>query len=585
MTERPWLKSYPEGVPETLAPYPDRPLHSFLEEAAARHPGNVATSFFGKKTTYAELVKQVDQFSRALVSLGVKKGDRVALVLPNCPQYVVAAFAVRPDRRVVRRHATRCTPQREMIHQLNDCGAEVCVVLDTLYHAVGPVRDQTPLRKVIVTKLTGAMPFFLSRLAPIELKREAKKHGEPWPPVPKDADVVWWEQLMRDDLPAAPPAEIDSESDLAALVYTGGTTGLAKGAMLTHANLVRNARQSAAWFPGLRDGAESVMCVLPFFHSYGLTVCMNLGILLGAKLVLVPRFELKRVLKTVQKEKPTLFPGVPRLYVSINESKETPKYDLRSITACLCGAAPLPASVAEKFERITGGNLVEGYGLTETSPVTHANPVLGTRRAGTIGLPITDTDCRVVELGDWTVDVGPGEPGQMIIAGPQVMKGYWNLPEETELVLRHDADGRPWLLSGDVAVMDDDGYFSIVDRMKDMIIVSGFNVYPTEVEDVLLRHPKVLQASVIGVPDERTGEAVKAFIVLREGEKAGVTVTEKDIVAFAGDPEHGLSRYRVPKQIEFRNSLPETMIGKVLRRVLVAEERERAKATIADPAG
>jgi long-chain acyl-CoA synthetase len=584
VTDRPWLQSYPEGVPETLAPYPDRPLYSLLEASAANHPGNVATSFFGKKTTYAQLVKLVDQFSRVLVSLGVQKGDRVALVLPNCPQYVVAAYAcARIGALFV--GTNPLYTEREMIHQLNDCGAEVCVVLDTLYHAVGPVRDQTPLRKVVVTKLTGAMPFVLSKLAPIELKRDAKKHDDPWPPVPGDADVVWWEALMRADLPAAPPATIDSENDLASLVYTGGTTGLAKGAMLTHANLVRNAMQAAAWFPGLRDGAESVMCVLPFFHSYGMTVCMNLGVLLGAKLVLVPRFEIKRVLKTVQKEKPTLFPGVPRLYVQINESKETPKYDLHSITACLSGAAPLPASVAEKFERITDGNLVEGYGLTETSPVTHANPVLGRRRSGTIGLPITDTDCRVVELGDWTVDVPPGEPGQMIISGPQVMKGYWNRPDETELVLKRDADGRPWLLSGDVTVMDEEGYFSIVDRMKDMIIVSGFNVYPTEVEEVLLRHPKVLQASVIGVPDERTGEAVKAFIVLREGEKPGVTVTEKDIVAFAGDPEQGMSRYRVPKQIEFRNSLPETMIGKVLRRVLVAEERERAKAAAQDRAG
>ena len=583
MTDRPWLQSYPEGVPETLAPYPERSLHSLLEESAARHPENVATSFFGKKTTYAELVKQVDQFSRALASLGVKKGDRVALVLPNCPQYVIAAYAcARIGALFV--GTNPLYTEREMVHQLNDCGAAVCVVLDTLYHAVGPVRDQTPLRTVIVTKLTGAMPFLLSKLAPIELKRDAKKHGEPWPPVPGDADVVWWEALMRADLPAVPAATIDSEQDLASLVYTGGTTGLAKGAMLTHANLVRNAAQSAAWFPGLRDGRESVMCVLPFFHSYGMTVCMNLGITLGAKLVLVPRFDITRVLKTVQKEKPTLFPGVPRLYVSINESKETPKYDLRSITACLSGAAPLPAAVADKFERITGGNLVEGYGLTETSPVTHANPVLGTRRAGTIGMPITDTDCRVVELGDWTVDVPPGEPGQMIIAGPQVMQGYWNRSEETELIVRRDAEGRRWLLSGDVAVMDEQGYFSIVDRMKDMIIVSGFNVYPTEVEEVLLRHPKVLQASVIGVPDERTGEAVKAFIVLREGEQPGVTVTEKDIADFAGDPEHGLSRYRVPKQIEFRNSLPETMIGKVLRRVLVAEERERAKAATRDPA-
>jgi long-chain acyl-CoA synthetase len=583
VNERPWLKSYPEGVPASLAPYPDRSLHSLLEDAAARHPNGVATVFFGKKTTYAELVKQVDQFSRALVSLGVKKGDRVVVVLPNCPQYVIAVYAAARIGAVFVGTNPLYT-EREMVHQLNDCGAEVCVVLDTLYHAVGPVRDQTPLTKVVVTKLTGAMPFPLSRLAPIELKREAKKHGEPWPPVAKDADVVWWESLMLADLPEAPAAEIDPVTDLASLVYTGGTTGLAKGAMLTHGNLLWNTIQSAAWFPGLRDGAESVMCVLPFFHSYGLTVCMNLGILKAGKLILMPRFDLKRALKAVQKEKATLFPGVPRLYVSINESPETKKYDLRSITACLSGAAPLPAVVAEKFERITGGNLVEGYGLTETSPVTHANPVLGRRRAGTIGLPITDTDCRVVELGDWTQEVAPGEPGQLLIAGPQVMRGYWNRPEETELMLKHDADGRVWLLTGDVAVMDEDGYFSIVDRMKDMIIVSGFNVYPTEVEAILQRHPKVLQVSVIGVPDERTGEAVKAFVVLREGETAGVTVTQQELVDFAGDPEHGLSRYRVPKQIEFRNSLPETMIGKVLRRVLVAEEREKAGAGARDPA-
>jgi long-chain acyl-CoA synthetase len=584
VTERPWVKSYPEGVPATLAPYPNRPLYSLLEDAARRHPDRVATSFFGKHITFAELVKQVDQFSRALASLGVKKGDRVALVLPNCPQYVIAAYAAARIGAVFVGTNPLYT-EREMVHQLNDCGAQVCVVLDTLYHAVGPIRDQTPLEKIVVTKLTGEMPFLLSKLAPIELRKEAKKEGHPWPPVPADADVERWETLMKADLPDVSAAEIDPTTDLASLVYTGGTTGLAKGAMLTHGNLVWNTMQSAAWFPGLRDGGETVMCVLPFFHSYGLTVCLNLGMLLAGTLVLMPRFDLKRTLKAVQKEKATLFPGVPRLYVTINESPETKKYDLRSITACLSGAAPLPAVVAEKFERITGGHLVEGYGLTEASPVTHANPVLGTRRPGAIGLPITDTDCRVVELGDWTQEVAAGEPGQLLISGPQVMLGYWNLPEETEVMRKTDEEGRPWLLTGDVAVMDEDGYFSIVDRMKDMIIVSGFNVYPTEVEAVLLRHPKVLQASVIGVPDERTGEAVKAFIVLREGEKAGVTVTEKDIVAFAGDPRNGLSRYRVPKQIEFRKSLPETLIGKVLRRVLVAEERERARTAAGDPAG
>jgi long-chain acyl-CoA synthetase len=454
----------------------------------------------------------------------------------------------------------------------------VCVVLDALYHKVAAVRDATALRTVVVTKLTEAMPFPLSVLAPIELRREARRQGHPWPPVPKGADVLWWGTLQHAELPEAPAAEIDPANDLAALVYTGGTTGPAKGAMLTHANLVSNVLQSSSWFPGTRDGEEGIMCVLPFFHSYGLTVCMNLGVLLAGTMILLPRFDLRRVLKAVQKERPTLFPGVPRLYVAINEARETPKYDLRSIKACISGAAPLPAIVAETFERITGGELVEGFGMTEASPVTHANPIMGRRKVGTIGLPIPDTDCRVVELNDWTRDMPPGEPGEMIVAGPQVMRGYWNRPEETDAVLKRDADGRVWLLTGDVAVMDEEGYFSIVDRKKDMILVSGFNVYPTDVEAVLSRYPKVRQVSVIGVPDERTGEAVKAFVVLKEGETPGVTVTEEDILEFARDPQHGLSRYRVPKHLEFRESLPETMIGKVLRRVLVAEERARAAA-------
>src|SRR5947209_2216353 len=349
----------------------------------------VATAFFGKRQTYRELVKEVDQFSRVLVSLGVGKGDRVALVLPNCPQYVVAAYAAARIGAVFVGTNPLYT-EREMAHQLADCGADVCVVLDALYHKVAAVRDATTLRTVVVTKLTEAMPFPLSVLAPIELRREARRQGHPWPPVPKGADVLWWSALQRADLPEPAAAEIDPANDLAALVYTGGTTGLAKGAMLTHANLVSNVLQSSSWFPGTRDGEEGIMCVLPFFHSYGLTVCMNLGVLLAGKMILLPRFDLRRVLKAVQKERPTLFPGVPRLYVAINEAPETPKYDLRSIKACISGAAPLPAMVAETFERIPGRDLVEGFGMTEASPVTHANPILGRRKVGTIGLPIPD---------------------------------------------------------------------------------------------------------------------------------------------------------------------------------------------------
>jgi long-chain acyl-CoA synthetase len=303
-----------------------------------------------------------------------------------------------------------------------------------------------------------------------------------------------------------------------------------------------------------------------------MTVAMNVGIFKAAKLILEVRFELKPTLESIQREKPTLFPGVPRLYIAINEGKETPNYDLRSIRACLSGAAPLPVAVAEKFESITGSRVVEGYGLTETSPITHANPIYGRRKFGTIGMPIPDTDCRIVDLDDWTREVEPGQEGELIIAGPQVMQGYFNRPEETAGMIRTAEDGTRWLLSGDIAKVDEEGYFQIVDRKKDMILVSGFNVYPTDIEQVLYRHPKIEKVAVAGVPDATTGEAVKAYVVLKQGQ----TATAEEIVAFCRDPSSGLTGYRVPKLIEFRDSLPESLVGKVLRRKL--QEEERAKA-------
>jgi long-chain acyl-CoA synthetase len=369
----------------------------------------------------------------------------------------------------------------------------------------------------------------------------------------------------------APPVEdVDARRDPAAFVYTGGTTGPSKGAMLSHFNLVSNAMQSAAWCT-LEDAGESVMCVLPFFHAYGMTTEMNTGIYRAATLVLVPRFELHMVLKAIQKERPTIFPGVPRLYQQINDAPESAKYDLRSIRACVSGAAPLPRAVAEKFESLTGGNLVEGYGMTEASPVTHANPLVGKRKAGSIGLPIPDTECRIVALDEPDREVTPGEPGELVIRGPQVMLGYHGHPDESAMTVR---DG--WLHTGDIATIDADGFFAIVDRLKEMIIVSGFNVYPTEIEDALHRYPKIQKVSVVGVPDEKTGEAVKAFVVLRPGE----TATADEIITFAREQ---LSGYRVPKQIEFRDSLPETMIGKVLRRVLLEEERAKSEAKPVSP--
>jgi long-chain acyl-CoA synthetase len=578
MNHRPWLASYPSEVPKSLAPYPEKSLYSLLEDAAHRHPNAPAIAFWlpgapmGKTLSYRDLLKQVEQFSRVLTSLGVQRGDRVGLVLPNCPQYVIAYYAALRIGAVVVGNNPLYT-ERELSHQLKDAGIEVLVTLDLLYPKVAEVQDGVGLREIVVGKLTDFMPFPINLLAPMKMKKEARHHGEPWPPVPPGAKVRWWRELMAGSYPAAPVAEVDPTNDVAGLIYTGGTTGLSKGAMLTHHNLVSNVLQGTAWFPGLQDGREGIMCIIPFFHSYGMTVGMNLGINIAAKLVLLPRFELEPTLKAIQKEKPTLFPGVPRLYIAINESTETAKYDLTSIKACLSGAAPLPLAVAERFKSITGATVVEGYGLTETSPIAHANPLDGRARPGSIGLPIPDTDCRIVDLDDWTKDVPQGQTGELAISGPQVMKGYFNRPEDTAATIEEAPDGARWLLTGDIATMDPDGFFSIVDRKKDMILVSGFNVYPTDIEQVIYRHPKVQQVCVAGVVDATTGEAVKAYVVLKQGQ----TSTPEEIRDFCKNEESGLSSYKVPRFVEFRESLPETLVGKVLRRVLAAEEKEKEK--------
>jgi long-chain acyl-CoA synthetase len=573
MTEhRPWFASYPDGVPTTLEPYPEKSVFGLVEDAARRFPDRPAIAWFGRRISYRELLRETERFSAALASLGVHKGDRVGLILPNCPQYVIAYFAtVRIGAIIVGNNPLYS--QRELSHQLNDAGIDVVVVLDQLYPNLEAIKGEYRAREVIVTGLEDYMPFPKNVLAPLLVfRKQAKKEGRSWPPVPTGAAVRRWKALMASSRDIPPVATVDAKRDPAGFVYTGGTTGLSKGAMLSHFNIVANCMQGAAWFPDLVDGQESVMCVLPFFHSYGMTVCMNIGIFKAAKLVLLPRFELDRTLKEIQKERPTLFPGVPRLYIAVNESAEAEGFDLSSIRSCLSGAAPLPLAVAERFESITGSRVVEGYGLTETSPITHANPIFGKRKPGTIGLPIPDTDCRLVHIDDPEKPVGDGEAGELVISGPQVMLGYWNRKDETEEMIREDENGIRWLHSGDIAKIDDEGFFQIVDRKKDMMIVSGFNVYPTDIEQVLYRHPKIEKVAVVGVPDDRTGEAVKAFVVLRRGEQA----TAEEIVAWCKDPKTGLTGYRVPKKIEFRDALPETMVGKVLRRELLEEERAKA---------
>jgi len=567
--ERPWHATYPPEIPVSLAPYPRESVFALLQNAAAGFPDRPALAFFGRHLSYGWLLKEVERFSAVLAGLGVHKGDRVGLILPNCPEYVIAWYACMRIGAIAVGNNPLYT-ERELEHQIKDSGARVIVVLDQVYLRFGRIREAAGVQEVIAVGLNHYMKAPLKWLAPMKFKSDAKKHETPLPFIPKDHRVRWWGDAKKATGPVPPVARVeDPASECAALIYTGGTTGLSKGAMLSHMNLVANARQASAWLAVVRQGEDGILAALPFFHSFG-TLAMNFSMTKAAKLVLIPRFEIDMVLKALSKEKPSLFPGVPRMYIALNEDPRTPKYDLATLKACVSGAAPLPMAVAKRFEEITGGaKVVEGYGLTECSPVTHANPLAGERREGSIGMPLPDTDVKLTDLDEPDRVVPQGERGEMCIQGPQVMLGYWNRPDETAMVIR---DG--WLHTGDVAVMSPDGYFTIVDRIKDMIIVSGFNVYPTEVEDVLYHHPKILKCAVAGVPDETTGERVKAYIVLREGE----TATPAEITAWCRDPEQGLTGYRVPKDIEFRDSLPETLIGKVLRRVLQDEERKKIAA-------
>jgi long-chain acyl-CoA synthetase len=566
---RPWFDSYPSDVPRSLAPFPKESVYSLLRNAAAGFPEEPALAFFGAHMSYAKLLAEVERFSAVLAGLGVRKGDRVGMILPNCPEYVIAFFACQRIGAVAVGNNPLYT-ERELEHQIKDSGVKVMIVLDQIYHRFGEVRAGSGVQEVIAVKLNHYMKAPIKWLAPLKFKSDARTHGTPMPFIPVGHTVRWWADVMRTAGPVPPEATVDDPTtELAALVYTGGTTGLSKGAMLSHSNLVANALQASAWLNVVRQGEDGIVAALPFFHSFG-TLVMNFSMTKAAKLILLPRFEIDMALKAMAKEKPTLFPGVPRMYIALNQDPRTPKHDLASLKACISGAAPLPMAVAKRFEEITGGaKVVEGYGLSECSPVTHANPLVGERKEGFIGMPLPDTDVKLVDLDEPDREVAQGERGEMCIKGPQVMLGYWNRPDESQLVIRNG-----WLHTGDVAIMDEQGYFKIVDRIKDMVLVSGFNVYPTEVEAVLFHHPKILKCAVIGVPDDTTGERVKAFVVLKPGESA----TPEEIVAWCRDPDQGLTGYRVPKEVEFREELPETLIGKVLRRVLQDEDRQKREA-------
>jgi long-chain acyl-CoA synthetase len=564
---KPWYKHWPEGVPKSIQ-YPEIPVDELLRRTARAHPDWPAMRFYGKQISYRDLDDLADRFAAGLRRIGVKQGDRVSLLLPNTPHFFIAFFGVLRAGAVVVQTNPLYTA-RELEELYKDAGVETVVVMDLFWPNLGKAKPRTPVKRVVVCDVAEFLRTPLRQLYPIRKRSDLKKQKH-WPlEIPTEAWVHRYPELVAE--PGRPGEErpVDPRADVAVLQYTGGTTGTPKGAMLTHRNLVANAMQTTAWLPTKGTEQERFLGVIPLFHVYGLTTALTGAVALAAEVVLHPNpREIGAILKLINRTKPTIFPGVPTMYIGILRHPNLSKYDLHSIKACISGSAPLPNEVRRQFEATTGGRLVEGYGLTETSPVTHCNPLFGLVKE-CIGIPFPDTDSKVVDMEDRTKDLPQGGVGELAIRGPQVMKGYWNKPEETANVLR---DG--WILTGDIARMDEDGYFYIVDRKKDMILCSGYNVYPREVEEVLFMHPAVQEAAAIGIPDPYRGESVKAYVVL----KAGAAASAEEIIAFCKDK---LAPFKVPKQVAFEKELPKTMVGKVLRREL--KERERATAQPAKP--
>ncbi len=551
-----WYNSYDPGVSHDMV-LPPKTLPRFLEEAAGKSPLNIAVQFMSGRLTYKKLNEEVDSFAGVLAGLGLEPGSRVALHMPNCPQYVIAFYGALRAGCIV----TPCNPlyvERELVHQLNDSGAEAIVTLSRFYPLVKKVKDRTKLKVVIVTSikdyLGGALKFLYTLF-------KEKKEGDR---VKLEPDDFWLLDLLKRYRSHPLPEVKEGLEEPACYMYTGGTTGVPKGAVLTHGNILANALQARQWLSKYDEGKEIMLGVLPFFHSYGMSIALNLALVTCGTLITVPQFKINEILSLIHKERPTLFPGVPTMYVAINNAPDVGKYDLSSIKVCISGAAPLPVEVQKQFEKIThGGRLREGYGLTETSPVTHCNPIYGENRPGSIGLPFPGVDARIVGLEDPSREMPVGERGQLAVKGPQVMRGYLNRDEDNKNIF-HDG----YILTGDIAVMDEDGYFYIVDRQKDMVIAGGFNIFPREIEEVLYTHEKIMEACVAGVPHEYRGETIKAYIVLKEG----VTMTEEEVIEFCAA---NLTKYKVPKVVEFRDELPKTMVGKILRRMLVEEEQAK----------
>jgi long-chain acyl-CoA synthetase len=556
---KPWLSSYQDGVPATVD-YPDWSIPDLLANVVSRFPDRDGVIFYGNRISYRNIDRLSSQFANRLVELGLNPGEPVLLILANLPQYLIAHFGTLKAGGIV----AALNPlliEREISDLAQDSGARFVVVLDRMWDRVEPLIERGVLEQAIVTGVQDYLPGIKRLLYPLKYRKEMVKVAHK-----PEAGIHQFRKLMSGASEQRPDIEIDPDA-VALFQYTGGTTGLPKAAMLTHRNVIANTFQGRAWLPEVIDGGEVLLAILPFFHAYGGTLCLHLGMQMGATIVLVPRFDLADVMSVIEEYQPTILPGVPTLYHALNTgARNNPDRQkaLRSIKFCISGGAPLPDEVQTRFEELTGGRLVEGYGLSEASPVTHGNPLDGRSRIGTIGMPLPDTEARIVDIE--TREILPqGERGEVVVRGPQVMKGYWNREKDTADVLSDDG----WLFTGDIGIMEPDGFFRIVDRQKDVIITGGENVYPREIEEVLYTHPKISEVAVAAVDHPVGGQVAKAYIVLVEGE----TMNRRDVLQFCADK---LAKFKIPRLIEFRDSLPKSPAGKVLRRELQEAEQQKS---------
>ncbi|NTU55234.1 MAG: long-chain fatty acid--CoA ligase [Anaerolineales bacterium] len=567
MNDKPWVKNYDKGVPTTIE-YPKGPVFQFLEANAQKYPDRACTIFKGAAVSFKEMNTITDNIAGALAAMGVKKGDRVGMFMPNTPQFVMIYFGILKAGGVVVATNPLYTPP-EIEYQANDSGIEIMFVMTNYYKTMKTAQPKTKIKKLIVTNLKETLPPVLRVL--FTLAKE-KKGGFRIEGGLAEGDI-WLQDLLKKYAGTPRPKLEITSDDVAMFQYSGGTTGISKGAIATHRNIIADTLQIKSFMPDLVEGGEVVLMAIPLFHVYGMVAGMLFALAAASTMIMIPNpRDIPDILQSIQKYRPTIFPGVPSLYNAINNHPDVKagKYNLSSVKACISGSAPLMRETKETFERLSGGKLVEGYGLSEAPTASHCNPIYGVNKTGSIGMPLPDVDCKIISLDDGETEMPIGEIGELILHAPQVMKGYHNMPTETANTLRTLKDGKIWLFTGDIARMDEDGYFYIVDRKKELIKPGGYQVWPREVEEALMAHPKVMDVGVAGIPDAYRGETVKAWLVLKPGEK----VTEDELKAFC---KERLAPYKVPTHYEFRTELPKTTVGKILRRELVRQHKEANK--------